>query len=453
MNQDFLIDAFWKLSNKDFRNYLEHADVEKFPFARYIIHAHTDLGSPKDSVLTIDKYVKAAVRMGAKAISVTDHGTMYAVQPLYKACKKHGIKLLVGCEFYVCESVEDMNRKKHTRLHLCGYAKDEAGYRALTMMVTASNERILVIKTYDGDLSYPCISKKILEKYVGPGSDGHGHVILTSACVGGVLSGMSFANNGLKTDIEIIKERIGKGKDVMASINRILSTQKELEEKRTAFEEMLHSADCDETRKEWLEQQISTIKNLSKQVKPELRKKEKQMCDLTKRKGCTLELLAQDIKALEKECTVLEAGLIPEDKMVSFFESEALWYDKLAGHGNWFVELQYHGIPVELKYMQHMAQIAEQLDIPVVAANDAHMELRSDLELRKLINSLRFNKYEEAQEGDSELYLKSDIELFRMLSKAVTPDYAFKAMLGRQQLAEQCCFELKKVPNYPQYIP
>ena len=103
--------------------------------------------------------------------------------------------------------------------------------------------------------------------------------------------------------------------------------------------------------------------------------------------------------------------------------------------------------------MQHMAQIAEQLDIPVVAANDAHMELRSDLELRKLINSLRFNKYEEAQEGDSELYLKSDIELFRMLSKAVTPDYAFKAMLGRQQLAEQCCFELKKVPNYPQYIP
>jgi len=26
-------------------------------------------------------------------------------------------------------------------------------------------------------------------------------------------------------------------------------------------------------------------------------------------------------------------------------------------------------------------------------------------------------------------------------------------MLGRQQLAEQCCFELKKVPNYPQYIP
>lgn len=86
------------------------------------------------------------------------------------------------------------------------------GYRALTRMVTASNERILVIKTYDGDLSYPCISKKILEKYVGPGSDGHGHVILTSACVGGVLSGMSFANNGLKTDIEIIKERIGKGK-------------------------------------------------------------------------------------------------------------------------------------------------------------------------------------------------------------------------------------------------
>ena len=102
--------------------------------------------------------------------------------------------------------------------------------------------------------------------------------------------------------------------------------------------------------------------------------------------------------------------------------------------------------------MPMIASMAIRLNLPMVAANDAHMRSKDDLELRKMVNGLRFNTWQEPQVGDEELYLKSDIELFRMLTMAVPPLAAFYAMKGRERLCAMCNVELKKVPSYPKYV-
>lgn len=36
-----------------------------------------------------------------QSLAITDHGNMYGAVDFYKACKKHGIKPIIGCEVYV----------------------------------------------------------------------------------------------------------------------------------------------------------------------------------------------------------------------------------------------------------------------------------------------------------------------------------------------------------------
>ncbi|MCD8083233.1 MAG: PHP domain-containing protein [Clostridiales bacterium] len=450
MEREQMIEAFWNLPKQQYANLLACGDPKKYDFAKYFIHTHTDLGSPKDSVLTVAKYVETAKQMGARAISVTDHGTMYAVPSLYEVCGKAGIKLLIGCEFYVCDDVEDKSKKKHTRLHLCGYAKDTEGYHVLARMVTESNTRILSITTYDAatgkktTLDYPCISRKILKDLMGPGTPGHGHVVLTSACIGGVITGISSANANEKVNLELLNKKIRSCEQTESMRTRALAEQETLESKIAMY------TDADKT--EDTEREIKNLKQMLKRVKPELTKIQKEMDTITKIKKCSYEAFQVFYKNLLEERDSVQQEVIDDADIVPRFEQDAAWYDTLAGHGNFFLEIQSHGIPAEWRYMRELAAISDRLDIPMVAANDAHMQKASDLEARKIVNSLRFNNYEPPQVGDSELYLKNDVELFQALCKVVAKEHAWKAMMGREKLVEMCDVKLGKELHYPKYV-
>ena len=44
---------------------------------------------------------KKVQELGQDAVAITDHGCMYGVVDFYKACKKEGVKPIIGCEVYV----------------------------------------------------------------------------------------------------------------------------------------------------------------------------------------------------------------------------------------------------------------------------------------------------------------------------------------------------------------
>jgi len=63
------------------------------------LHVHTEY-SLLDGANRIEPLVKKTKELGMDSIAITDHGAMYGVIDFYKACKKEGIKPIIGCEVY-----------------------------------------------------------------------------------------------------------------------------------------------------------------------------------------------------------------------------------------------------------------------------------------------------------------------------------------------------------------
>ena len=61
------------------------------------LHVHTEF-SLLDGACRIDKLAEKVKSMGQNAVAITDHGVMYGAVAFYKACKKAGVKPVIGCE-------------------------------------------------------------------------------------------------------------------------------------------------------------------------------------------------------------------------------------------------------------------------------------------------------------------------------------------------------------------
>ena len=66
------------------------------------LHAHSEY-SLLDGACKIDAMAARAAELGQPALGLTDHGVMNGAVDLYKACKKHGIKPIVGLEAYLVD--------------------------------------------------------------------------------------------------------------------------------------------------------------------------------------------------------------------------------------------------------------------------------------------------------------------------------------------------------------
>ena len=64
------------------------------------LHIHSEF-SLLDGANRIKDLPVRAKELGMKAMAITDHGVMYGAIDFYKACKKEGIKPIIGCEVYV----------------------------------------------------------------------------------------------------------------------------------------------------------------------------------------------------------------------------------------------------------------------------------------------------------------------------------------------------------------
>src|SRR5947207_7191777 len=100
------------------------------------LHVHSEY-SLLDGACKIDQLAERAAAFGQPALALTDHGVMNGAVELYTACRKHGIKPIIGCEVYL---VGDHRRRGPGRLeqfHLTLLAADPVGYRNLVKLSSA----------------------------------------------------------------------------------------------------------------------------------------------------------------------------------------------------------------------------------------------------------------------------------------------------------------------------
>ena len=137
------------------------------------LHLHTEY-SLLDGACRISELPKRVKEAGQEACAITDHGCMYGVVDFYKACKKEGVKPIIGCEVYVAprtrfDKVFQVDNKPYHLVLLC---ENQQGYQNLIKLVSAGY--------IEGFYSKPRVDLELLEKY-------HEGLIALSACLAGEI--------------------------------------------------------------------------------------------------------------------------------------------------------------------------------------------------------------------------------------------------------------------------
>ncbi|MFM6975625.1 MAG: DNA polymerase III subunit alpha, partial [Sphingobacteriaceae bacterium] len=136
------------------------------------LHVHTQF-SLLDGAADIGRLFKKAKADGMKAMAITDHGNMFGAFKFVAEAGKHGVKPIVGCEFYV---VDDRHKKTFTkenrdqRFHQLLLAKNAKGYQNLVKLCSLGYMEGLYSK-------WPRIDKELILQY-------HEGLIATTCCLG-----------------------------------------------------------------------------------------------------------------------------------------------------------------------------------------------------------------------------------------------------------------------------
>ena len=145
------------------------------------LHLHSEY-SMLDGACRISDIPRRAKECGHSAVALTDHGVMYGAVAFYEACKKEGIKPIIGCEVYVAPnsrfektSYSDGKGKYNHLVLLC---KNEIGYKNLIYMVSKS--------FVEGFYSRPRIDMELLRAH----SEG---LIALSGCLAGRIPSLLLA--------------------------------------------------------------------------------------------------------------------------------------------------------------------------------------------------------------------------------------------------------------------
>lgn len=434
-----------------------------------VMHTHTEY-SKHDSGQSIEALVKRCAELGAPAIALTDHGLTIGLQEFNKICKEYKVQPIFGCEGYIKgEQLKELN-VSFENSHQIFMAKTYEGLKAIYQIVSVSNKNII------NDIPYMSIDN--LKEFFGPGKKGHDQVIVTSACVGGILSRILLTNKIYNDKIAVLKNKQSKYSNPDSELYK--KNQKDMNELSQKIENL-----CIErnnlnllakkvfVRKEKSVEALSGTdmyeearKNLDAEINESKSAQEKLLLvrnEISKTKKAQTELKAiidkQNIdyvnwKELEKEIKKYQKGLKTEEELFEEASKTAKFLEDIFGKGNFYIELQYHGIEEEAYVMPKLVKLAKLTGIPVVAANDVHTTTNSeeDLKTRQIMRSLKYNKWEERRVGDDQLYIKTDEELTQSLEQVIEPNIVKEAMENIRTITEACKFELPKLTHYPKFI-
>ena len=141
---------------------------------------------------------------------------------------------------------------------------------------------------------------------------------------------------------------------------------------------------------------------------------------------------------------LIQKGLIEEAKKC------ALKYKECFGEGNYFLELQDHGIPEQKTVNMALYSMSRELNIPLVATNDVHYTYADDVLPHDILlciqTAKKLSDEDRMRYEGGQYYVKSEEEM-RLLFP-----YAAEAIENTQKIADRCHVEIEfgvtKLPHF-----
>lgn len=155
------------------------------------LHVHTQY-SLLDGLSKIPDLIARVKEHHQTAVAITDHGAMYGVVHFYNACKREGIKPIIGVEAYMSAGsrLEKQPKMGADAYHLTLLAKNNQGYKNLMKMVSSAH--------LEGYSYRPRIDFELLTQY-------HQGIIATTGCSSGLIPRLLYENEDEKA-IEWLKK-------------------------------------------------------------------------------------------------------------------------------------------------------------------------------------------------------------------------------------------------------
>ena len=141
--------------------------------------------------------------------------------------------------------------------------------------------------------------------------------------------------------------------------------------------------------------------------------------------------------------------LIQEQKFEQA-DTAAYWYQKTFGEGNFFLEVQNNGIPIQETVNQHLREMSQRLSIPLVASNDCHYLDKDDVRAHDVLLCIQtaktVNDADRLKFRTDQLYFKSGTEMH-----ADFQDYP-GALSNTLDIARRCNLEFDfKTYHFPKF--
>ncbi len=125
-------------------------------------------------------------------------------------------------------------------------------------------------------------------------------------------------------------------------------------------------------------------------------------------------------------------------------------YLKIFGEGNYFLEMQDHGIPEQQTVNQQLLRLSKDIGVDLVCTNDVHYTYKDDVEAHDILLCIQTGKLKSDEDRmryeGGQYYLKSPEEMAELFK------YAPQALENTQKIADRCNvdfeFGVTKLPNF-----
>lgn len=138
------------------------------------------------------------------------------------------------------------------------------------------------------------------------------------------------------------------------------------------------------------------------------------------------------------------AGEIPQALLAGDYEKAknlARYYEDLFGKGNYYIEIQDHGLDEQRTVLPLLVRLSRETGIPLVATNDAHYLEKEDSKMQHILICIQTNKTVNDDDvlefGTDEFYVKSTEEMYELFS--AWPE----ACENTNRIAELCSFDFE----------
>ena len=149
-------------------------------------------------------------------------------------------------------------------------------------------------------------------------------------------------------------------------------------------------------------------------------------------------------------CLAGEVARYLQRGMYEDAKAAALRYQDIFGKGNFFLELQDHGIPAQQVVNQELLRMHEETGIDLVATNDVHYTKAEDAAPHDILLCLQTNKKladeDRMRYEGGQYYVKSPEEMAQLFP------YALEALENTHKIAQRCHVEIEfgvtKLPRF-----